>query len=253
MPERTIDPAQLASYTAHLRREERSPGTIEKYLRDIRAFAGWLDGRPVSRELAAEWRDHLLSKDYAPVTINSMLAALNGLFHFLGWDECRAKFLKVQRRLFRDAGRELTRQEYERLLAAARARGQERLALLMEAICATGIRGAVYHRGGRPAGSDRDLPQGKNSHHSAAGQALPQTAEIRQKTQNRFRRDFSHQKRNLSEPPPDLDRAETAVQVRRSGICQGVSSQSAALVRHHFLPGLQGHRAAGRCAGPQFH
>lgn len=140
MPERTIDPAQLASYTAHLRREERSPGTIEKYLRDIRAFAGWLDGRPVSRELAAEWRDHLLSKDYAPVTINSMLAALNGLFHFLGWDECRAKFLKVQRRLFRDAGRELTRQEYERLLAAARARGQERLALLMEAICATGIR-----------------------------------------------------------------------------------------------------------------
>ena len=61
-------------------------------------------------------------------------------FHFLGWDECRAKFLKVQRRLFRDAGRELTRQEYERLLAAARARGQERLALLMEAICATGIR-----------------------------------------------------------------------------------------------------------------
>ena len=140
MPERTIDPAQLASYTAHLRREERSPGTIEKYLRDIRAFAGWLDGRPVSRDLAAEWRDHLLSKDYAPVTINSMLAALNGLFHFLGWDECRAKFLKVQRRLFRDAGRELTRQEYERLLAAARARGQERLALLMEAICATGIR-----------------------------------------------------------------------------------------------------------------
>ena len=74
MPERTIDPAQLASYTAHLRREERSPGTIEKYLRDIRAFAGWLDDRPVSRELAAEWRDHLLSKDSAPVTINSMLA-----------------------------------------------------------------------------------------------------------------------------------------------------------------------------------
>ena len=140
MPERTIDPAQLASYTAHLRREERSPGTIEKYLRDIRAFAGWLDGRPVSRELAAEWRDHLLSKDYAPVTINSMLAALNGLFHFLGWDECRVKFLKVQRRLFRDAGRELTRPEYDRLLAAAREQGRERLALLMETICATGIR-----------------------------------------------------------------------------------------------------------------
>ena len=140
MPGRTIDPAQLASYTAHLRREERSPGTIEKYLRDIRAFAGWLDGRPVSRELAAEWRDHLLSKDYAPVTINSMLAALNGLFHFLGWDECRVKFLKGQRRLFRDASRELTRPEYEPLLETAKERGQDRLALLMETICSTGIR-----------------------------------------------------------------------------------------------------------------
>lgn len=69
-----------------------------------------------------------------------MLAALNGLFRFLGWDECRARFLKVQRRLFRDASRELTRVEYDRLLEAARARGQERLVLLMETICATGIR-----------------------------------------------------------------------------------------------------------------
>mgnify|MGYP002920337276 CR=1 FL=1 len=69
-----------------------------------------------------------------------MLAALNGLFRFLGWEECRVKFLKVQRRLFRDAGRELVRNEYDRLLEAARAQGQERLALLMETICATGIR-----------------------------------------------------------------------------------------------------------------
>lgn len=193
MPERTIDPAQLASYTAHLRREERSPGTIEKYLRDIRAFAGWLDGRPVSRELAAEWRDHLLSKDYAPVTINSMLAALNGLFHFLGWDECRAKFLKVQRRLFRDAGRELTRQEYERLLAAARARGQERLAPVDGGHLRyryPGVRGAVYHRGGRPAGSDRDLPQGKNSHHPAAGKLCRKLLKYARKHKTGFQARF---------------------------------------------------------------
>ena len=131
---------RIAAYGQYLRTEERSSGTVEKYLRDVSAFAAWLGGRPVSKELAAGWKEHLLSQGYAPVTINSMLAAINGLFHFLGWDECRVKFLKVQRRLFRDAGRELTRPEYEQLLAAARERGRERLALLMETICATGIR-----------------------------------------------------------------------------------------------------------------
>ena len=131
---------QTAAYGRYLAAEERSPGTVGKYLRDVRTFAAWLGGRPVSKELAAAWKEHLLSQGYAPVTINSMLAAINGLFHFLGWDECRVKFLKVQRRLFRDAGRELTRPEYEQLLAAARERGRERLALLMETICATGIR-----------------------------------------------------------------------------------------------------------------
>ena len=68
------------------------------------------------------------------------LAALNGLFHFLGWNEVRAKFLKIQRKMFRDSGRELTRADYDALVAAAHERGQERLALLMETICATGIR-----------------------------------------------------------------------------------------------------------------
>ena len=140
MKEYTLTEEQAVAYGRYLAAEERSPGTIEKYLRDVRAFARWLDGASVTKELAAGWKEHLRSQGYAPATVNSMLAALNGLFHFLGWDECRVKFLKVQRRLFRDAGRELTRPEYEQLLAAARERGQERLALLMETICATGIR-----------------------------------------------------------------------------------------------------------------
>ena len=135
----------IGTYGRYLHVEERSPGTIEKYLQDVRAFARWLDGRPASKELVTGWKEHLISQGYAPVTINSMLAALNGLFRFLGWDECRVKFLKIQRRLFRDAGRELTRPEYERLLETARGRGQERLALLMETICATGIRVSEVH------------------------------------------------------------------------------------------------------------
>ena len=131
---------QMQGFRAHLRLEERAPATIEKYLRDVRAFAAWLGGRDVTRESAVEWKEYLLAERYAPVTINSMLAALNAFFRFAGLEGARVKYLKIQRRLFRDNGRELTRTEYDRLLEMARALGQERLALLMETVCATGIR-----------------------------------------------------------------------------------------------------------------
>lgn len=131
---------QIASYGQFLYREERSPGTIEKYLRDINTFVQWLGDRDVTKELTATWKSCLLEQGYAPVTINSMLSALNGLFKFLGWNECQVKFLKIQRRLFRDTNRELTRNEYDRLLATAKELGRDRLALLIETIGATGIR-----------------------------------------------------------------------------------------------------------------
>ena len=90
--------------------------------------------------LSLGWREHLLSGGLTPATVNAKLSALNGLFRFLGWEECRVKFLRVQRRVFRDRERELTREEYRRLVEAAQSGGRERLELLMEAICSTGIR-----------------------------------------------------------------------------------------------------------------
>ncbi|MFR5025333.1 MAG: site-specific integrase [Evtepia gabavorous] len=75
---------QITAYRTWLSGEEKSAGTIEKYLRDIGAFARWLKGAPVSKDRTSEWKTHLLAQGYAPVTINSMLAALNGLFHFWG-------------------------------------------------------------------------------------------------------------------------------------------------------------------------
>mgnify|MGYP002286407180 CR=1 FL=1 len=131
---------RIAEYLKALENEERAAATVEKYRRALLSFAAFLCGAKVTSEMIRLWKDDLRARNYAPSTINTYLAALNGFFCFCGWTDCRARFLKIQRRLFRDAGRELTRQEYERLLAAARARGQERLALLMEAICATGIR-----------------------------------------------------------------------------------------------------------------
>ena len=140
MHTRSITEEWVTSFGQYLRQEERSAGTIEKYLRDVRAFAAWLGGTPLTKEAAALWKGGLLDQGCTPGTVNSKLAAINKFFSFAGWAEFRVKPLKIQRRLFRDDSRELTRAEYLRLLETARALGRERLALLMETICATGIR-----------------------------------------------------------------------------------------------------------------
>ena len=140
MDRRIISEGSLSAFIGHLRTAERSAGTIEKYFRDTGHFAAWLEGAEATRERTAAWRDSLLERGYAPVTVNSMVAAVNQFFTFLGWEDCKVKALKLQRKLFRDDRRELTREEYERLLAAAHGLGRERLALLLETICATGIR-----------------------------------------------------------------------------------------------------------------
>ena len=135
-----ITAGQLERFRAHLTTRERSPGTVENYLRGVRAFAVWLDGAPVGERSAGEWKRALLRQGYHPRTINARLAAIHAFFKFAGWRGLETRALKIQRRLFREDSRELTREEYQRLLAAAQRRGSERLALVMEAICATGIR-----------------------------------------------------------------------------------------------------------------
>ena len=130
----------IQTYAGFLREQERSEATIEKYLRDVRAFAHWLAGRPVTKECATRWRDHLLARQLSPVTVNTKLSAVNGLLRFLGWEECRVKFLKVQRRVFRDPARELKQDDYYTLVAAARRQGREWLALAMEIMGGAGLR-----------------------------------------------------------------------------------------------------------------
>ncbi len=135
----------LQSFQQHLLHEEREEGTIEKYLRDAGRFLGWISGEyPTDsagwKEKAIQWKEHLCGEKYSPTTINSMLAAVNKLLAFLGFPEIRVKYLRVQRKLFRQSEKELTKEEYLRLIEAAQSLGRERLALLMEAICATGIR-----------------------------------------------------------------------------------------------------------------
>ena len=131
---------QLISFEHQLTSEEREQSTIEKYIREVRLFTRWLAGRPVVAETIAQWKNHLRDEGYKPETINSKLSALNKFFKFMGWQECRMKYLKIQRKLFRGTEKELTKAEYMRLLETANYFGKARLVLLIETICATGIR-----------------------------------------------------------------------------------------------------------------
>lgn len=135
-----IDSGLILEFDRYLRRQERADRTAEKYLRDVRAFASWAADRRVTKELVIAWKESLSAGGYAPATINSMLAALHCFFAFANWENCRVKYLRVQRQLFRQPDRELTREDFSRLIDAARRLGRERLVLLMETICATGIR-----------------------------------------------------------------------------------------------------------------
>ena len=139
MEPRKITEETLAAFARQLGEEERSPATLEKYLREVRQIAAFLGGREVTRELAAAWREELSARQ-SPATVNGKLTALDRLLAFLGWEDCRVKHLRVQRQLFRDSARELSREEYARLVETARRLGRGRLSLLMETICATGIR-----------------------------------------------------------------------------------------------------------------
>ena len=131
----------IEKYTRYLFLEEHSARTIDKYAHDLKSFYTALSTpKIVQKEQVLSWKTSLQSSGYAISTINSMLAAVNGFFRFMSWDECCVKPLKQQRKIFRDKSRELSVDEYKRLLHAAKQKNQQRLMLVMETLCATGIR-----------------------------------------------------------------------------------------------------------------
>ena len=130
----------VQNYEKHLHLEERSEGTVRKYIHDIKHFYEFLGQEKVfTKETVIQYKE-LLGSQYAVSTANSMLVALNGLFAFLGWYDCRIKPFKQQRSIFRDKERELSEKEYLRLLRAAKQMGNQRLFYIMETLCNTGIR-----------------------------------------------------------------------------------------------------------------
>lgn len=130
----------IQEYQHYLQKEERAKGTIEKYLRDVNRFAKWCAGKTITKEVTAEWKEHLLQNKYGAATINSMLASIHGFFKFAGWEQCRTRFLRIQRRMFREQRRDLEKADYNQLISAARNKNQDRLAMIIETIGSTGIR-----------------------------------------------------------------------------------------------------------------
>ena len=134
-----ISVLKINEFQSYLIEAERSRATIEKYIRDIIAFADWLDGTQLTKESILEYKTYI-SQKYAVASVNSMLSSLNSFFDFLKLHELKVKTVKIQRKIFANESRELSKQEYEKLLNTAKAKGQNRLYMIMQTICALGLR-----------------------------------------------------------------------------------------------------------------
>lgn len=140
MKGRVLTAKIISDFCKHLQREEKSAATIEKYIRDVKAFFAYTADSEITKEYVIAYKQQLVSRGYAVRSVNSALASLNSLFLFLGWPDCKVKTIKVQRQVYCSEEKELTRAEYERLCKTAKQKHNHRLCLLLQTICGTGIR-----------------------------------------------------------------------------------------------------------------
>ena len=140
MKGRILTETQIAAFAEYLKSEEKSENTIEKYMRDVRAFCAYVGEAEMTKETVIAYKNKLLSENYAARSVNSVLASINSLLSFLGWADLKVKSIKLQRQIYCPEEKELTKAEYIRLVNTAKQKGNERLNLLIQTICGTGIR-----------------------------------------------------------------------------------------------------------------
>ena len=138
--ERILTQRNIEQFYTWLKTEEKSHNTIEKYIRDVTAFMAYLGGETITKDSVIAYKNKLINENYAVRSINSMLASLNSLFGFLGWVDLKVKSIKLQRQIYCPEEKELTKQEYIRLVNTAKQKHNERLCLILQTICGTGIR-----------------------------------------------------------------------------------------------------------------
>ncbi len=137
--DRIITNPMIGDFESYLRSDEKSNNTIEKYLRDVRLLTMFAETREISKAVVMEFKA-LLAQNYEVTSANSMIAAVNAFLRFMGWVDCYIKQFKVQKKAFCSEEKELTKAEYVRLVNAAKAEGNDRLNLILQTICGTGIR-----------------------------------------------------------------------------------------------------------------
>ncbi len=130
---------KLTQYLKYLKQEERSISTIKQYRREIVNFLHFAQGKQISKETVLDYKN-MLMKIFQPASVNTKLAALNGFFSFIGKNALKIRSLKIQRQAFCSKENELKKEEYIRLVKTARAHNNEKLALLLQTLCSTGIR-----------------------------------------------------------------------------------------------------------------
>ena len=139
MKGRNLTDSRIREFKEHLILEERSAATVEKYVRDVKAFAVFADNAGITKETVIAYKKHL-QEHYAVRSVNSMLASVNSLLSYFGWHELKVKSIKLQQQVFCPEEKELTKAEYARLCRAAEKKHNERLNLILQTICGTGIR-----------------------------------------------------------------------------------------------------------------
>lgn len=135
---------KILEFREFLQINEKAAATVQKYIRDVRMFAVWLNGKTLTKSNVLEYKEYLKS-NYVIASANATISSLNAFFDFLQMKSLCIKTVKVQKQLFIRTEKELTKKEYSRLLAAANQKGNIRLNLVMQTICSTGIRVSELH------------------------------------------------------------------------------------------------------------
>ena len=136
---RTITGEQVKLFEEYLVNEEKAISAVNKYLHDVSEFQAWLREKELCKTVVISYKSYLCER-YAPTSVNAALSSLNSFFNFMEWYDLRVKNLRIQKQIFASTDKELTKAEYDRLLEAAKQKKNQRLYLLMQTICSTGIR-----------------------------------------------------------------------------------------------------------------